>query len=56
MTENPADDPDRFRDLARLRELTSPQLPYPGAPIGPALVHMTPDDRVIRPSRYRTPI
>jgi hypothetical protein len=45
MTANPADDPVRSRDLARLRDLTSPHLPYPAAPIGPALAHMTPDDR-----------
>ena len=45
MTANPADDPARSRDLARLRDLTSPHLPYPAAPIGPALAHMTPDDR-----------
>lgn len=45
MTANPADDPARSRDLTRLRDLTSPHLPYPAAPIGPALAHMTPDDR-----------
>ena len=45
MTANPADDPARSRDLARLRDLTSPHLPYPAAPIGPALAHMAPDDR-----------
>jgi hypothetical protein len=45
MTAKPADDPARSRDLARLRDLTSPRLPYPAAPIGPALVHMTPGDR-----------
>ncbi len=45
MTANPADDPARSRDLARLRDLTSPHLPYPAAPIGPALADMTPDDR-----------
>jgi hypothetical protein len=45
MTAKPADDPARSRDLARLRSLTSPHLPHPAAPIGPALVHMTPDDR-----------
>jgi hypothetical protein len=45
MTANPADDPARSRDLARLRELISPYLPYPGAPIGPALVHMALDQR-----------
>jgi len=33
------------RDLARLRELTGPHLPRPGTPFGPALVHMTLDDR-----------
>ncbi len=45
MTAKPADDPARSRDLARLRDLTSPHLPYPAAPIGPALAHMTPGDR-----------
>jgi hypothetical protein len=45
MTANPAGDPARSPDLARLGELTSPHLPHPGAPIGPALVHMTQDDR-----------
>ena len=45
MTANPADDPVRSRDLARLDELTGPHLPYPLAPIGPALAHMTPGDR-----------
>ena len=45
MTAKPADDPARSRDLARLRGLTSPHLPYPAAPIGPALAQMTPDDR-----------
>jgi hypothetical protein len=45
MTATPADDPARSRDLARLRELTSPHLPYPAAPIGPALAYMTADDR-----------
>jgi hypothetical protein len=45
MTATPADDPARSRDLARLRELTSPYLPYPAAPIGPALANMTADDR-----------
>ncbi len=45
MTANPADDPARSRDLARLRDLTSLHLPYPAAPIGPALARMTPDDR-----------
>jgi hypothetical protein len=42
---NPADDHGRSRDLARLRDLTSPHLPHPAAPIGPALAHMTPGDR-----------
>ena len=45
MTANPADDPDRSRDLARLRELTGPHLPHPAAPIGPALVLMNAADR-----------
>ena len=45
MTANSSDDPVRSRDLARLRELTSPHLPYPAAPIGPTLGLMTPDDR-----------
>ena len=45
MTANPDDDPARPRDPARLRDLTSPHLPYPAAPIGPALARMTPDDR-----------
>jgi len=45
MTANPADDPARSRDLARLRDLTSPHLPFPAAPIGPALADMTPGDR-----------
>jgi hypothetical protein len=45
MTANSADDLARSRDLARLRELTGPHLPYPAAPIGPALAHMTLDDR-----------
>jgi hypothetical protein len=45
MTANPADDPARSRDLARLRDLTNPHLPYPAAPIGPALAHTTPVDR-----------
>ena len=44
-TANPADDPARSRDLARLRELTEPHLLHPGAPIGPALALMAPDDR-----------
>ena len=45
MTANPDDDPARSRDLARLRDLTSPHLPHPSAPIGPAVAQMTPDDR-----------
>jgi hypothetical protein len=45
MTANPAEDPARSRDLARLRDLTSTHLPRPGAPIQQALVHMTLDDR-----------
>jgi hypothetical protein len=45
MTANSADDPARSRDLARLRDLTGPHLPYPAAPLGPALAHMTLDDR-----------
>ncbi len=45
MTANPADDPARSRDFARLRDLPSLHLPYPAAPIGPALARMTPDDR-----------
>ena len=45
MTAKPADDPARTRDLARLRDLASPHLPYAAAPIGPALAQMTPDDR-----------
>jgi hypothetical protein len=45
MTANLADDPARSRDLARLRDLTSPHLPYPAAPNGPALTRMTPADR-----------
>jgi len=45
MTENPSDDA-RSRDLARLRDLTAPHLPHPGAPFGPAIALMTPDDRV----------
>ena len=36
MTAKPADDPARSRDLARLRDLTSPHLPYAAAPIGPS--------------------
>jgi hypothetical protein len=45
MTAKPADDPAGSRDLARLRDLTSPHLPYAAAPIGPALAQMTPGDR-----------
>jgi hypothetical protein len=45
MTANPADDRARSRDLARLDKLTGPHLPYRGAPIQQALVHMTPYDR-----------
>jgi hypothetical protein len=45
MTADPADDPARSRDLARLRDLTSPHLPYAAAPIGPALARMTLGDR-----------
>jgi hypothetical protein len=45
MTANAADDPARSRDLARLRDLTSPHLPHPAAPIGPALARMTPGER-----------
>ena len=41
MTANPTDDPGRSRDLARLRELTRPYLPHPGALIQQALPHMT---------------
>lgn len=36
---NHTEDPARSRDLARLRELTDPHLPYPNAPIDPALAH-----------------
>ena len=39
MTANPADDPARARDLARLRDLTSPHLPHSSAPIQQALTH-----------------
>jgi len=45
MTADPASDPDRSRDLARLGELTGPHLPHPAAPIQQALPDMTPDDR-----------
>ena len=45
MTANPGDDPARSRDLVRLSELTSQYLPYPDAPIGPALAHMPLDQR-----------
>lgn len=44
MTARPVDVPARSRDLARLRSLTSPHLPYPAAPIGPTLAQMTPGD------------
>jgi hypothetical protein len=44
MTANPAGDPARARDLTRLRELTKPHLPNPGAPIQQALPHMGPAD------------
>ena len=44
MTTSPPDDPARSRDLARLRELTGPRLPHPGALIQQTLPHMTPDD------------
>jgi hypothetical protein len=43
---NPYAGPDAYaRDLARFRELISPHLLYPAAPIGPALAHITADDR-----------
>lgn len=45
MTANRTDDPARSCDLARLRDLASPHLPYPTAPIGPALAHMIAGDR-----------
>jgi hypothetical protein len=45
ITANPADDPERAHDLARLRELTGPHLLHPAAPIGPALVLMNAADR-----------
>jgi hypothetical protein len=45
MTANPAADPARSRDLARLCDLTAPHLPDPAAPIGPAFAHMTLADR-----------
>ena len=41
----PGSDPAQRRDLARLRELTGPHPPHPGAPIAQALPHMTADDR-----------
>jgi hypothetical protein len=41
---NTADDPDRSRDLSRLRELTEPHLPHPGAMIQQVLSHMNADD------------
>jgi len=45
VTANPVGDLARSRDLARLRELTGPHLPRPGAMIQQALPHMAPDDR-----------
>jgi hypothetical protein len=46
MIANPYAGPAAYaRDLARLRELTGPHLPHPAAPVGPALAHMTADDR-----------
>jgi hypothetical protein len=45
MTANPADDPGRSRDLARLRELTEPHLPHPAALIQQALLRMNADDQ-----------
>ena len=45
MTANPADDPARTRDLARLRELTEPHLAHPSAPIQQALPRLTSEDR-----------
>jgi hypothetical protein len=45
MTAYPAGDSARSRDLERLSQLTGPHLTHPGAPIGPALEHMAPDDR-----------
>jgi hypothetical protein len=35
----------RLRDLAQLRDLTGPHLPTPPRRSGPALAHMTLDDR-----------
>jgi hypothetical protein len=46
ITANPAGDPARAHDLTRLRELTKPHLPNPGAPIQQALPHMGPADVV----------
>lgn len=45
MTTHMDGDQDRLHDLARLRELVGPYLPYPAAPIGPALAHMALDQR-----------
>ena len=45
MAANRADDPDRSRDLARLRELTEPHMPHPGAMIQQALVSLSTEDR-----------
>lgn len=46
MIVNPYAGPDAYaRDLTRFRELISPHLPYPAAPIGPSLSHMAADDR-----------
>jgi hypothetical protein len=44
MTANPAGDPARARDLTRLRELTKPHPPNPGAPIQQALPRTGPAD------------
>lgn len=45
MTANPADDQAHSRVLARLRELTGPYLPHPGAPISLAIAHMNAEDQ-----------
>ena len=45
MTATPAMKSGPLPDLARLRDLTSPHLPHPAAPIGPALARITPADR-----------